>query len=154
MIWNGQGTIKVLCGLTVVNNFGGKHGATNEVERRWIELLYGRADFQGDAGLYVCREPGNEFVGPFGAIWKSVIDSGRIAGIGVILCGLELVLSLDGFPDRRFDDRAFVYRPHEIHVTGKDYEKSLLFSWQGKADLGSIIIDHDAMLSETSPGQG
>lgn len=135
--------LKVLCGLTIVNNFGSKHGAKDEILAPWIDILFGYADFPGDCGLYFCREVGNIFAGPVGVMWKAIIDGGQIAGLGAVMCGYEFILSLNGFPERQFDSRAFVHRPHEIFIRGKDYGKSILFSWPGEADLGTIVIERD-----------
>lgn len=58
-----------------------------------------------------------------------------------VLCCYELVLSMSGFPSRSFDGRDFAYRPLEFYATGRDFEKSVLFSWDGAADLGTVTIE-------------
>jgi hypothetical protein len=60
--------------------------------------------------------------------------------MGLSICGYELIISMSGFPSRLFDGREMVYRPLEIHATGIDFEKSIMFCWEGKADLGTISV--------------
>ena len=61
--------------------------------------------------------------------------------MGLWLCGYELVLSMSGFPSRKFDGRQFAYRPLEFYTTGYEFEKSVVFSWEGEADLGTVSLE-------------
>lgn len=70
-----------------------------------------------------------------------IAGGGQLAGMGLWICGYELILSMSGFPSRLFDGREVAYRPLEIYATGRDYEKSILLSWDGAADLGTISVN-------------
>ncbi len=61
--------------------------------------------------------------------------------MGLWICGYELILSMSGFPSRTFDQREVAYRPREFYATGPDFEKSILLSWTGIADLGTISVN-------------
>ena len=63
-----------------------------------------------------------------------------IGGLGLWLCGVELFLSMTGFPNRRFDGRDLLYRPLEIHTVGRKFERSLGFSWTTPGDNGTITM--------------
>ena len=62
-------------------------------------------------------------------------------GMGLCLCGYELILSMSGFPSRIFDDRIFIYRPLELYATGREFEKSVVMIWEGSADKGTVKLE-------------
>ena len=45
---------------------------------------------------------------------------------------------MSGFSSRIFDGRQVAYRPVEFYATGREFEKSIMFSWDGVADLGTV----------------
>ena len=47
---------------------------------------------------------------------------------------------MSGFTSRIFDGRQVVYRPLELYSTGREFEKSIALSWDGKADLGTVSV--------------
>jgi hypothetical protein len=114
------------------------------IEKDWLEILFGYKDFPVDQGLYICATPGHKFEGPRGIGLAGIERAGKLSGIGVKLSGYELVLSLLGFSTRRFDERKFVYRPLELYTSGRNFEKSVLLSWKGKADLGTESLEIDS----------
>jgi hypothetical protein len=105
---------------------------------RWLRVLFGEANFTNDCGLYICKVPGHLFSGARGLQIQAIARQDEVTGIGVCVCGYELVLSLTGFGKRQFDGRTFAYRPLELFATGREFEKSVIFSWSGHADLGTI----------------
>ena len=101
----------------------------------------GGAQFPGDQGLYVCKSRGHRFEGPHGVGMRLISGRGRLTGMGFLICGYEFILSMSGFPSRSFDGRNVAYRPLEFYTTGEDFEKSVMFTWEGKADLGTISLE-------------
>jgi hypothetical protein len=69
-----------------------------------------------------------------------IAGRGRLTGMALWVCGYELILSMSGFPARAFDGRDVAYRPLEFYTTGHDFEKSILLSWCGGADLGTVSL--------------
>ena len=135
--------LKIFCGIIFSKNMTIADNMNINNHKLWIETLFGIRDFYNETGLYICRSTGHLFQNLEDIMLKMIARDDEISGIGLTLCGYELVLSLKGFPSRQFDGREFVYRPMELHTTGKKYEKSIILSWDGTADLGSIhcIID-------------
>lgn len=78
--------------------------------------------------------------GPHGLKFQAISAKGRLTVMGFWICGYELILSMSGFPKRRFDGREVAYRPFEFHATGRDFEKSVILSWDGPADLGTLSL--------------
>ncbi|MHB1344031.1 MAG: hypothetical protein ACYCX3_06695 [Thermoleophilia bacterium] len=132
--------LKVLCGLASSGNLSIDGNTDLSIPRPWLEVLFGRADLSNGHGLYVCRERGFRTQGPMFGL-RTISGEQRLKGLGIDLCGTELILSMSGFPLRRFDGRAVVYRPLELHVTGSAFEKSVCFAWQGAADLGTVSFE-------------
>jgi hypothetical protein len=133
--------LKILCGITRSKNISPEVEADLSIPEYWLHILFGEAEFPDEQGLYVCKSHGHQFEGPHGLQLRTIIGRGRLTGMGLWLCGYELVLSMSGFPSRTFDGREFAYRPLEFYATGRDFEKSILLSWHGTADLGTISVD-------------
>lgn len=108
----------------------------------WLKILWSNVPFADGQGLYLCKAKGHQFSGPSGLAIQAISGDGRLSGIGVSICGYELVLSMSGFPSRKFDGRDFAFRPLEIYATGDDFEKNVVFSWDeaAPADLGTISV--------------
>lgn len=133
--------LKALCGLASSNSFVLDRHADLSIPKYWLDILFSGTQFPDGQGLYVCRSKGHEFKGPSGLAIQAIISGhGRLTGIGFKICGYELVLSMSGFSSRRFDGREFAYRPLELYATANDFEKSIVFSWDGQADLGTIAV--------------
>jgi hypothetical protein len=133
--------LKVLCGLAHSGNLMRRGGTAVSIPNQWLEILFGYIDFPDGQGLYVCASPGHRFEGPHGLELRAILGGGGLSGLGLSVCGYELILSMSGFPSRSFDGRTVVYRPLEFYTTGPAFEKSVVFTWQGVADLGTICLD-------------
>jgi hypothetical protein len=129
--------LKVLCGMAVSKNLALDTGDA-AVPTEWIEMLFDQREFRDQQGLYVCREPGHSVTAPQGVSIRAISNAAGISGVGVQLCSYEIVLSMTGFPTRKFDGRAFAFRPFELHTIGDAFEKSVVLSWQGQFDGGTI----------------
>ena len=133
-------------------NRSGNH-RRNEDERRILDPVqvqcgrsnasgpFAKAQFPDDQGLYVCKSRGHRFEGPHGLQLRAITGRGRLTGIGLWVCGYELILSMSGFSSRSFDGRKVAYRPLEFYATGQDFEKSVVFCWDGTADLGTVSVE-------------
>jgi hypothetical protein len=146
--------LKILCGLAHSANLSINGSIDLSIPRLWLEILFGYTDFPDGHGLYICKDAGHRFEGPYGLGLRAITQRERLIGLGLWVCGYELILSMSEFPVRRFDGRSVIYRPFELHTIGLEYEKSVCFSWQGTADLGTISLevcnilpDHCACLS-------
>ena len=106
----------------------------------WLQVLFGFSEFTNEQGLYVCVSRGHRFEGPHGVALRTITGRGRLTGMGFLICGYEFILSMTGFPSRSFDGRKMAYRPFEFYTTGEDFEKSVAFTWDGVADLGTISL--------------
>lgn len=134
--------LKILCGITYSRNLLLELESGPAIPKSWLDILFGSADFLNEQGLYVCKTLGHRFEGPHGLQLRAIAAKGQLTGIGLWVCGYELVLSMSGFPSRYFDGREFVYRPLELYTTGRDFEKSIIFSWDGGiADLGTVSCE-------------
>jgi hypothetical protein len=136
--------LKVLCGAASAGLLELEGSVSTDVPRSWLEILFGDTEFQNGQGLYVCKDRGHRFTGPYGIGLQAIVGRGALSGIGAHVCGYELILSMSGFPTREFDGRRFVYRPLELLARGPTFEKSVLFSWHSAADLGTISMTADA----------
>lgn len=132
--------LKILCGLASSGNLALDGECDTSIPEYWLRILFGEAEFPDEQGLYVCKSRGHRFVGPRGVALRAVTGRGRLTGIGLWVCGYELILSMSGFHSRTFDGREMAYRPLELHTTGRNFEKSILLSWNGSADLGTISV--------------
>lgn len=130
--------LKMLCGLAFSGNLTTDVDCDLSIPRLWLDVLFGHADLTRERGLYVCVDKGHQFAGPHGLEMRAITGKGRLTGIGLTVCGYELILSMSGFPTRRFNKRRVAYRPQEFHATGPNCEKSVVFSWDGEADRGTI----------------
>ncbi|MHC4740345.1 MAG: hypothetical protein ACYS8Z_00380 [Planctomycetota bacterium] len=130
--------LKILCGITCSQNLALDGKVDISIPKYWLDILFGDAEFPNGQGLYVCKSPGHYFEGPRGLKLQVIAGNGQLTGMGLWVCGYELVLSMSGFPSRSFDGRKFAYRPLEFYTTGQDFEKSVVLSWVGDADLGTI----------------
>jgi hypothetical protein len=130
--------LKILCGLAFSGSLKLDRSVNLTIPRVWLEILYGYCDFPGEWGIYICNQIGHDCAGPLGIMTRAISNHERMTGLGVYVCGYEILLSMRGFPGRRFDDRSFVYRPFELYTHSREFEKSVVFSWQGKSDGGTI----------------
>ena len=133
--------LKTLCGLIASRSLFLTDGVELDIPMEWLKILYGKSEFSDDRGLYVCKAVGHTFSGAHGVEIQAIVGNGKISGLGLKICGYEFVLSMSGFPSRIFDTRSFAYRPLEFYVTRGEYEKSVVFSWEGIADLGTITLN-------------
>jgi hypothetical protein len=131
--------LKVLYGLAFSGNLNIELKRYIPID--WLEILFGYKDFSYGQGLYICGHPGEVFEGSREIKFEPAIEDNRIIGIKFFVCGYELVLFMTGFPERIYQERRVIYRPLELHVIGKAYEKSVIFSWIDKADLGTIHLE-------------
>lgn len=132
--------LKILCGITCSKNVPLEHEADLSIPDYWIRILFGEEEFPEGQGLYVCKSSGHLFKGPQGLQLQIITGKGRLTGMGLWICGYELILSMSGFPSRVFDGREMVYRPLEFYATGINFEKSIMLIWDGTADLGTISV--------------
>ena len=133
--------LKILCGLVYSRSLAIENATEVAIPKQWLEILFGNADFLEGQGLYVCTVPGHRFEGPYGLMLQAIAGSGGVSGLGLWVCGYELILSMSGFPSRSFDGRTVAYRPLELHTTGPEFEKSIILCWQGLADLGTLSLE-------------
>lgn len=132
--------LKILCGMLYSKNLKPDNDGNLSISRQWLEILFGYTDFPDGQGLYVCTTIGHRLDGPRGLMLRAITERGGLTGMGLWVCGYEFILSMSGFPSRRFDGRKVVYRPLEFYTTGPNFEKSVLLSWNGVADLGTVHL--------------
>jgi hypothetical protein len=132
--------LKILCGITRSKNVSLEQEVDLSIPDYWLRVLFGREEFPAEQGLYVCKSCGHRFEGPQGLQLRTITGRGRLTGMGLWICGYELILSMSGFPSRVFDGREMVYRPLEFYASGSNFEKSIMLSWDGAADLGTISV--------------
>ena len=65
---------------------------------------------------------------------------GKLVAINASICGYDLILAMEPIADRTLHGRKLAYRPMELYATGRDFEESIMFSWRGHADLGTISL--------------
>jgi hypothetical protein len=137
----GRWMLKILCGLMASKSIG-EEPALQQIPLAWQRILFGESEFEKDLGLYVCRSIGHAFEGPHGVKIEAIGKPDKsLSGIGLSLCGTELVLSMTGFPSREFDGRTFAYRPLELLTRGANFERSVAFDWQeAPADAGTLVL--------------
>lgn len=133
--------LKILCGITCSKNLALDTEADVSIPDYWLDILFCGAQFPDHQGLYACKSRGHRLEGPHGLQLRAITGRGRLSGIGLWVCGYELILSMSGFPSRLFDGREFAYRPLEFYATAQDFEKSVVFSWDGTADLGTVSVE-------------
>lgn len=132
--------LKVLCGAAFSGNLPFRRETDTTVSPAWIKTLFGRADFEEGQGLYISRVPGERFDGPRGILCRGLARQGRLTGLAMHVCGYELVLSTVQLQNRELQGRKLAYRPMELYTTGPAFEKSVVFTWDGPADLGTISL--------------
>jgi len=130
--------LKVLCGLVNSGNLAVNKPDDLKIPTEWVEILFGVREFHDHQGVYVCRDVGHIFSGPHGLKMKAFAPEGKLDGLGLLICGYEFILSMSGLPNRRFDGRNFAYRPFEFYAKARGFEKSVVFSWMGESDGGTI----------------
>ncbi|MCZ6652322.1 MAG: hypothetical protein O7D91_04765 [Planctomycetota bacterium] len=135
--------LKILCGITCSKNLTLDAEVDLSIPKYWLDILFGNAGFPAEQGLYVRASRGHRFEGPRGLQLRAITGQGRLTGMGLWVCGYELILSMSGFPSRSFDGREVAYRPLEFYTTGRDFEKSIILSWDGAADLGTVLLKID-----------
>jgi hypothetical protein len=133
--------LKILCGMSCSRNLPLDRDADLSIPQYWFDILFGNAEFPSEQGLYVCKSRGHCFEGPRGLQLRAITGRGRLTGMGFLVCGYELILSMSGFSSRSFDGREVAYRPLEFYTTGRDFEKSVILSWEGTADLGTVSLE-------------
>ena len=133
--------LKILCGITSSKNLTLDGKIDLSLPKYWLDVLFGDAVFPDEQGLYVCKSRGHRFEGPRGLQLRAITGRGRLTGMGLWVCGYELILSMSGFPARSFDGREVAYRPLEFYTVGRRFEKSVALSWNGPADLGTVSLD-------------
>ena len=133
--------LKILCGITCSKNLKLDIETDISIPSYWLEILFGKLEFPDEQGLYVCKSRGHNFKGPHGLELRAITGGDRLTGMGLWVCGYELILSMSGFKSRFFDGRKFAYRPLEFYTTGRDFEKSVVLSWEGAADLGTVSLE-------------
>jgi len=130
--------LKILCGAAFSKNLNLDRQVDLLIPRQWLEILFEDKEFPQASGLYICRDVGYTDRRSFDLGFRAISNRERLTGFGLKVCGYELILSMNGFPNRTFDGRVFVYRPFELRMTGIGFEKSILLSWEGPADNGTI----------------
>lgn len=133
--------LKVLCGVAASGQLTLPQPTDTSIQRSWIEVLFGRSDFDAELGLYVCRTPGTSFSGPKGVEFAPIGEYGKLIGLLLCICGYEFILSMDAIPGRHLLGRHLAYRPMEFHVTGQSYEKSVIFTWDQPGDGGTVHLN-------------
>jgi hypothetical protein len=132
--------LKVLCGVSHSKNLSLDKEVDLSIPKQWLEILFAHSEFPDGQGLYVCTTIRHPFEGPRGLQLRAIVGRRRLTGIGLSVCGYEFILSMSGFPSRRFDGRTVAYRPLELYTVGPGFEKSVLLSWNATADLGTISL--------------
>ncbi len=133
--------LKILCGFACSGSLPLDFDRDISIPKGWCEILFGNSDFAPNQGLYVCKDIGHQFKARGDLAFMAITNNERLTGFGMYICGYELILSMSGMPNRRFDGRQFAYRPFEFYTTGSQYEKSVLFSWDGPSDNGTIVSE-------------
>jgi len=110
--------------------------------RPWLEILFGLRDFEPSQGLYIRRSIGKAREIGRQTTFGGIGAQGRFVGRSMDPRGetLNLIMLPTEESGRRFlgDDHA--YRPFEIHDSDGVSEKSIVFSWEGPGDYGTIHI--------------
>lgn len=132
--------LKVLCGMFVSNNLNPGRPVQKDIPLQWIEVLFQARGFDSGQGLYVCCSKGAILNGPIGIALRPLGKENRIVGIGLLVCGFELVLNMKPSRIQELLGRQVAYRPNELHITGPRYEKSVVLSWNEPADKGTIDL--------------
>jgi len=133
--------LKILCGISRSQNLTLDSKIDTSIPDYWLEILFCGTRFPNNQGLYVCKSRGHQFEGPHGLQLQVITQGDRLAGMGLWVCCYELILSMRGFPSRSFDGRDVAYRPLEFYIRGRNFEKSVAFSWDGPADLGTVSVE-------------
>ncbi|MGZ0174667.1 MAG: hypothetical protein ACKVHE_34625 [Planctomycetales bacterium] len=68
------------------------------IHNYWLEILFVGSQLPDGEGLYVCVSVGHRHKGPYEMQFRSITESNRVIGIGVLMCGYELILSMSAFP--------------------------------------------------------
>lgn len=133
--------LKVLCGHASTGcNLFPHHDCDCTVPDRWVQIVFGAADFEPGQGLYVSRTRGEAVGGPRDAAFSPIGWRGRLAGATVSLVGVTFVLLMHTeHPQRReYFGRSYVHRPLELWFYNAHSGTSIMLSWPGSADLGTI----------------
>ena len=115
----------------------------------WASALFEPSLLQPPRGLYVptAIAASRAFKREFALTLIHRSDH-RLAGLLAELNGYPLFLLMEEGtpPDRRDYFRIrHVYRPFEFHTTAGDHEYSVLFSWEGPAEKGTINFEQGAV---------
>ena len=130
--------LKMLCGLVASRSLQLDGGIQPEIDKSWPVRLFRRAPLSDEHGVYICKQPGQIHESTSGLVIRPIGKRDKLTGLGIQFSGTEIVLSMSGFPERRFDGREFAYRPSELYTDGDTYESSTVFCWNDRADLGTI----------------
>jgi len=142
MLFNGHDLerwfLKILCGLAGSGNLE-KVGKL-DISSEWLEILFGYRDFGPGLGLYIPSRVGRESKPNFNIEMAPLSHYGVVSGLLVHLCGYELILCMRPLSGRVFLGEPVIYRPMELLVKNAVRERSVVFSWDGAADLGTITV--------------
>jgi len=135
--------LKSMCGLAQARSLPTDKECSLRIPEHWLKILFGYVDFSMHRGLYLFNDIGYIFQGPLDLSLRAISRRGELSGLVISMCKYELILSMSGFPSRRFAGQSVVYRPLELYVRGPGYEKSIVLTWDGPADLGIISFTLD-----------
>jgi hypothetical protein len=130
--------LKVVCGLWSSGNATHDTNANVELPEQWVEVLFGGRDFADGQGLYMHRDRGHFYHGPTGVVLQVLYRSDAPVGIKVAVCSYELILLMEPLTSRSWNGAMLCYRPFELYTCGPNAERSIVFSWDGPADRGTI----------------
>jgi hypothetical protein len=130
--------LKMLCGALFSKSVILRNGIDTQLPERWLQILFGRDNFADGEGLYLYREPGRLFRGRTGVQMRVVARDKKPVGIYVAVSSYEFILLMQTPPSRTWNGAALCYRPLELYTPGPGCERSIVFSWAGAADFGTI----------------
>ncbi len=131
--------LKVMAGALYSGSLVMAAHVTATITARWMRILFGLEDFGPGEGLYVSSKPASRQA--IGGVEFSCFErDGNVVGAMTKLCGRELILSMEPLEENSLADRTVVYRPLEIHTQIGRFDQSILFSWDGQSQLGSLHL--------------
>jgi len=136
--------LKVLCGMTA---FGASRLFTDlpvsvDIEREWIEMLFGLSLFTDGRGLYCPGTLGKITYGGLGFSVDPLAKGVSLAGLSTEFQGLAFNLFLRPVfgPDQSALGDTQLFRPPALHFSNGVAEKALVLCWDSTADDRSIHI--------------
>jgi hypothetical protein len=120
----------------------------------WLEILFGIRDFEPGQGLYMPRTVGMSRETERGIALGGIGQEGHMVGLTADLRGesFNLIMTPRSDNARHFLGAEHAYRPLEIHVSDGISEKSIVFSWDGPADRGTIHMTNRNLSHTVGPG--